>query len=83
MANEFENNSSSPVSAPTDSETQSTGSTGYEIISWLNRSIKKYKEHPPKELVEEYIQAHPELTYDDYQSIYDVLTCLCVSYENR
>lgn len=71
MANEFESNSSSPVSAPTDSETKSTGSTGYGIISWLNRSIKKYKEHPPKELVEEYIQAHPELTYEEAEKKLD------------
>lgn len=67
MVSELENT----VSAPSDSETNSTGSAGYEIISWLNRSIKKYKEHPPKELVEEYMQKHPELTYEEAEKKLD------------
>jgi len=67
MAHELENN----VSAPSDSETKPSGSTGYEIISWLNRSIKKYKEHPPKELIEEYMQTHPGLTYKEAEKNVD------------
>ena len=65
MPSELENTTSSPVSAPTDSETRTTGSAGVEILSWLNRSIKKYKENPPKELVEEFMKAHPELTSEE------------------
>ncbi|MBE5956694.1 MAG: hypothetical protein E7253_09600 [Lachnospiraceae bacterium] len=67
MVSELENT----VSAPSESEPKSKGSAGYEIISWLNRSIKKYKEHPPKELVEEYLEKHPELTYEEAEKKLD------------
>ena len=71
MPSELENNTSSPLSAPTDSETKTTGSAGVEILSWLNRSIKKYKEHPPKELVEEFMKSHPALTDEEAEKQID------------
>ena len=57
MANELDHASATPVSLPVNSDDPPVGLAGFEIVHWLNKSLKTYKEHPPKILVDAVVQS--------------------------
>ena len=57
MANELEQASATPISMPVNSDDPPVGLAGFEIVHWLNKSLKTYKEHPPKILVDAVVQS--------------------------
>lgn len=62
-----------PISTPANTDDPPVGLAGYEIVHWLNKSLKTYKEHPPKILVDAVVQstgatyeeAEKQVSFDD------------------
>lgn len=52
MANELDHASATLISNPANSDDPPVGLAGFEVVHWLNKSLKTYKEHPPKILVD-------------------------------
>lgn len=57
MANELEQVSSTPIPKPASTDDPPVGLAGFEIVHWLNKSLKTYKEHSPKILVDAVVQS--------------------------
>lgn len=76
MANELDNNVVPLTDVPTDPQKEHTGSASLEMLSWINRSIKAYKQQPPKGLVNaimqetglSYEEAEKQVTFEDITS---------------
>lgn len=64
MANELEQASATPISMPASTDDPPVGLAGFEIVHWLNKSLKTYKEHPPKILVDAIVQS-TGVTYEE------------------
>lgn len=64
MANELDHASATPSSMPANSDDPPVGLAGFEIVHWLNKSLKTHKEHPPKILVDAVAQS-TGATYED------------------
>lgn len=64
MANELEQASATPISTPANTDNPPVGLAGFEIVHWINKSLKTYKEHPPKILVDAVVQS-TGITYEE------------------
>ena len=64
MANELDHASATPISMLVNSDDPPVGLAGFEIVHWLNKSLKTYKEYPPKILVDAVVQS-TGMTYEE------------------
>lgn len=64
MANELDHASATLISNPANSDDPPVGLAGFEVVHWLNKSLKTYKDHPPKILVDAVVQS-TSITYEE------------------
>ena len=77
MANELDHASATPISMLVNSDDPPVGLAGFEIVHWLNKSLKTYKEHPPKILVDAVVQS-TGATYEEAENRFLSMTLLTI-----